>query len=256
MKDWLKKLNKELDKYFPIEDKMARGILLLLAAICGVLLWAFLHNIVRCLFGSGEHVTGWMEIFLLSGLVLLALWWFRTYDTRQQIDKAQEQINKSQELIDTSQKQIQQGNFVSGLNKLLKTDTFSISVGVQMLIQVSRNTRSFDEDIRLAFIKRIQIAPKPTEMYIKEDNSCSILNPRLNYLPHIFNFIVNLAEKNGKDINTECFDVPEMTFKITEFLSTHKFRSNLELDSKNELIRQIPLAEIKEKLIFHKLRTY
>lgn len=224
----LKRAAEKSNKQHFIEKKVVRILFLVAAAHSGANLWDFLHGTVRCIFSNGGHITSWVEIFILSHMVLIVLWWFRTYDTRQQIEKAKEQI--------------QQGNFVSGLNKLIKQDSFSISIGVQLLIQVSKKTNGFDEDIRLAFIKRMQKLPKPMHSSKNSSSGYSIFQPKLNYLPHIFKWILRHAENHGKDMDKESIDVPEMDFGIAELKSTSKFVNN------KRLPKNIPLIEIKKMM--------
>ncbi len=187
-----------------LDNPICRFATLVVAAAAGFGAWYFSNAFIRCIFSQTKSVGDSIEIFILSSLVLISLWCFRTHDTREQIQKTQEQI--------------QQGNFASGLNKLVEDEGFKISIGVQLLIQVSKSTDTFNKDIRLAFIKRIQKLPN---ISIPPLNCQYHLNmPELSYLIHIFQWLVDHD-------NRGYIDVPAMNFQIQEFEFTHKFDQEL-----------------------------
>ncbi len=74
-----------------------------------------------------------------SAFVFLALWWFRTIDARQAI---------------------YQTNLGTGLNMLASDAPIKIEMAVLMLERVSKSTTVFDEEISLAFIKRLKRSPQ------------------------------------------------------------------------------------------------
>ena len=59
-------------------------------------------NIEGSSFGSEERFEVSISLLLLSLPVLLGLWWFRTHDTRQQIENDKRQLNETVELRKTS----------------------------------------------------------------------------------------------------------------------------------------------------------
>lgn len=137
---------------------------------------------------------------MVSLPIVFVLWLFRTYDTRQQIAK--------------SHAQIQQGNFVSGLNKLIKGDFLSIDIGTNILIEVSERTELFNSEIRLAFIKRLQVLPSVLAKSRKTPDQTkpgSITDKHLSHIPHILRWIIKYP-KLGKHI-----ELPAMTFCYDEF---------------------------------------
>lgn len=175
----------------------------------------------------------YIEPLSASILVVLTLWGFRTYDARQQIAK--------------SQAQIYQGHYVTGMDKIAKTDSFNISIGVQILTEVSQSTREFDKNIRLAFIKRLQHLPDnlcyPNGESVPLDVPLNISLPTLNHIPHIFDWLLAHAERNGINVNEESIDVPEMYFSIGELESTNDFQDDLKA-----LNKKISLLEIKQAM--------
>jgi len=66
--------------------------------------------------------------------------------------------------------------------------------------------------------------------------------PTLNYMPHIFGWLVKHAERNN--IEHESIDVPEMDFAIIELGSTEEFIGS----ESSEFAKKIPLREIKAAL--------
>ncbi len=210
-----------------IENKLVRLVILTMSAISGWHLWQSQHVWVRETFVENQNVTGWVEIILLSVPVLLALWWFRTHDTRQQIAKAQEQI--------------EQVNFTNGLSNLIKPDLFSVSLGVQMLIQVSHNTHNFDKHIWLAFIERIQKLPDLNRFIKLKPTPYSISDPDLTYLPQIFEWIVIYAKKQWRYMDDRNVDVPNMDYIINELDSTTGF-IDTDLSTKTIFLTEIKMA--------------
>ena len=73
-----------------------------------------------------------------SVVTFLALWWFRTIDARQAI---------------------YQTNLETGLNMLASDTPIKIEMAVLMLWRVSDSTTVFDDEISLAFIKRLKRRP-------------------------------------------------------------------------------------------------
>lgn len=210
-----------------IENKNFRVALLFITGFLGVSFWFTCHASMRDFFGADAHVTGWVEVFMISFPVLFALWAFRTYDTRQQIEKAHEQI--------------EQVNFTNGLSNLIKPDLFSVSLGVQMLIQVSHNTHNFDKHIWLAFIERIQKLPELNRFTKLKSTPYSISDPDLTYLPQIFEWIVIYAKKQWRYMDDRKVDVPNMDYIINELDSTTGF-IDTDLSTKTIFLTEIKMA--------------
>ena len=234
-------MKKFIDKYV---DKLgARFALLVLVALAGIGMFRCFREAIYCALGAfSKGADGKLiPIAAIDGVLLglpvfVALWWFRTRDTHAQISKSQAQIH--------------QNNLAIGLDKLVSDDSLQLAIGVQMLIQVSRNTKEFDEEIRLAFIKRLQHLPfkmkyrngTPIESNPNKINIGQI--PTLNYMPHIFEWLIEHAKRSDIDIETGSIDVPEMCFAIEELKSTEEFvrLQNLTLTNK------IPLREMQAEL--------
>jgi len=232
-------MKKFIDKH---ADKLgARFALLIVAALVGVGLFRCGREAIYGVLGAlGGDDGKFIPIAAIDGVLLglpvfVTLWWFRTRDTHAQTDKTQAQIY--------------QNNLAIGLNKLVESDSLQLAIGVQMLIQVSRNTNEFDGEIRLAFIKRLQHLPddiryhdgKPATL---NTDRFSVALPTLNYMPHMFDWLIEHAKRNGIDIDNDSIDVPEMYFEIEELESTKYF-----IDRELAVFtKKIPLREIKMAL--------
>lgn len=198
------------------------------------------------LFGIVDTGKYYLLLPLISLPVVAMLWWFRTYDVRQQIKETQTLI--------------QQGNFISGLNKLVEKDTFRISIGVQLLTQVSKSTDAFDADIRLAFIKRIQKLPddmleyttdkRAGKTFDEKKNPIKISDPRINYLPHIFRWIVQHAKRHQLEWDNEFIELPEIDFWIDKLPTTKLF-----FKKGNIADKKITLQKIKNAIEPHRPLT-
>ena len=88
---------------------------------------------------TNEYMRKVLTPTAYSVLIFLVLWWFRTIDTRQTI---------------------YQTNLGTGLNMLASDAPIKIELAVLMLIRVSKSTTVFDEEISLAFIKRLKRSPQ------------------------------------------------------------------------------------------------
>lgn len=176
-----------------IESKWARAIVLAGSVLFG---WRLLNSdipdyLLSCIYKDENGNIPFLFAQLLATLPTVAfLWIFRTYDTRQQID--------------TSNAQLQQSNFISGVNKLISDDQLKISVGTKILLETSKITNAFDEQIRLAFIRRLQKLPAgmsaQPSVNPHDKKSLSILNNRISYTKHIFEWLVDHPEL-GNNIN-------------------------------------------------------
>ena len=63
-----------------------------LCILCGIQTDYYLHNISKI---KNEKLVANIQILLISLPTLTLLWYFRTYDTREQIEKSQENIQTS-----------------------------------------------------------------------------------------------------------------------------------------------------------------
>jgi len=234
-------MKKFIDKY---ADKLgARFALLVLVALAGVGMFRCFREAIYCALGAfSKGADGKLiPIAAIDGVLLglpvfVALWWFRTRDTHAQISKSQAQIH--------------QNNLAIGLDKLVSDDSLQLAIGVQMLIQVSRNTKEFDGEIRLALIKRMQHLPDDIKYHDGKSiadidrKAVNIRWPTLNYMRHIFDWLVQHAEQDDNDIDIErdSIDVPEMYFEIEGLESTKDF-----IDPDLSVFgKKIPLRKIRE----------
>lgn len=157
--------------------------------------------------------------------ILLALWHFRTYDVRQQIEKAEQQI--------------QQATLESGMNKLIGEHSLSIDVGTQLLLKLSSETNRFNDQIQLAFIKRLQYwpskAPKSwTDVdhpydrdYEEERRQIFLGDSRISYAQYIWEWLTDHSTKDPIKLqgmsfyyselgNKESFTLEEIRIAIEE----------------------------------------
>jgi len=130
--------------------------------------------------GYPASVRGYLVLPILSIFVVFALWVFRTYDTRQQIEQAN--------------RQLQQSNFAKGLDNLVSDDPLKVDVGVILLLEVSRATPAFDKEIRLAFIKRLK---EPTTKF-EETKFKERVSNRLSYAQYIIQWLISHPKDGGK----------------------------------------------------------
>lgn len=120
------------------------GVLVVAALLGGKILAHLLaSNWWFCWFPEGTHEVLAHVVAATPFTVptFLALWWFRTYDSRQQLQRA---------------------NFEAGVGQIVSDTPISIEVGTQFLIQMSKVTSAFDGEITLTFIKRLKRSPADT----------------------------------------------------------------------------------------------
>lgn len=134
------------------------------------------------------NARGYLVLPMLSFFVFIALWFFRTYDTRQQI---------------------QQANFVKGLENLVSDNPLQIDIGVILLLEVSKATSVFDKEIRLAFIKRLKELPGD----LNGRKVMDMRTKRLSYAQYIIQWLIN-NPKSGDPL-----DLSGMDCRYQEFTS-------------------------------------
>ena len=210
-------------KYF-VENKKCRFLVLFLAVAIGVVINFFISDcFVEGLFKgiSPEYVRG----IITSILVITLLWVFRTYDTRQQI---------------------LQSKFFGGLENLTDKDPLKIEIGVFQLCNLSKSDDQFDDDIRLAFIKRMKNCPLESSEIERYEN---IIDPsdrfhnemrkdqpdewkpkpgiRLTYAQYILQWLID-HQKHGLDLSGS--DFSQQDFVIDNLplgkIFTRKNKSN------------------------------
>ena len=149
-------------------DSCTRLRILALAVAGGLILYLGLFLITMCVLGDtngdklsltdlikGEKIGRlWGNIFLLllSLPVLLALWWFRTHDTREQIGKAEEQIGKAEQQIDASiesrEASARDSQLSTGLQLIADTDVAARCIGLVQLALVRSRCQELEEKLR------------------------------------------------------------------------------------------------------------
>ena len=160
-----------------IDSYLIRFLILCSAAIVGCFIYKPTFSFLDGLFEFSGSIDKYLEPLLLALPVFVCLWLFRTYDTQQQIH---------------------QGNFVTGVNKLVQDSPMVIDVGVEILLQVSAKTDAFDDAIRLAFIKRLKERPQIPEIPSAEGSrgkegmeELSLKFPmRLTYAQYILQWLI------------------------------------------------------------------
>ncbi len=166
-----------------IEKKKVRFAILFLLALFG--LWAG-PKISACLvklFSLDSNLEKYLDIFTISVFVLTALWYFRTYDTRQQIN---------------------QNDLFNGLNSLASDNPVRVDIGVAILLEISKKVPSFNKTIKVAFVRRLKNPIKNPKI---GDGSY------LSYAQHILRWLINYKKKN-KNIN---FNLDGMDLSHQEF---------------------------------------
>lgn len=164
---------------------------------------------------------------------LLLLWYFRTYDARQAIAKADAQI--------------QQSNLVSGLDKLIQDDAFVIEVGTSILIEVSKETDEFNKQIRNAFVERLNYLSeedRKEQERIGSDalhgkNSIGPTVPVAKYVRQIFRWLI---------AHPELGDSVVLNYQV--FLVCSELDEVWRENKKNQsaLLEKVTLAELQQAL--------
>ena len=202
---------------FLIENKLLRAVILLVALLSGIPFVNEFGGWLICFLGA-HNAEYYVRLPLLTLPLLFVLWFFRTYDTRQQIAKSEAQTHESR--------------FTNGLNKLLSEKSLHISMGVKLLTRLSHQTDGkLDDEIRLAFIKRFQHLPDSIRYHngnkVPSGKQISLKWPTLNYIPHMLQWILDHPKKNKINFDKKSIDVPEMYFEIEEMDSTKRFTDEL-----------------------------
>ena len=202
-----------------------RILLLIIAGLGGIALLHFFNHClldgIICWLGINEYsrFISSLQLLLLGLPTFALLWYFRTNDTREQVDKSTEQIDKSTE-------QINQGQLFEGLKNLTDDDALKIEVGTQQLIILSKSVPSYDEQIKLAFIERLKRPPK-----LERDNEDKEIQPkqRYTYAQYILDWLAEYQNEHGGEMNLEGCD-----FSFQEFSKKTNF-DVLRKDSGNKI---------------------
>ena len=163
------------------------GVLVFVALIGGkVLAHLFASNWWFCWFPVGTHEALAHVVAATPFTVptFLALWWFRTYDARQQLQRA---------------------NFEAGVVLIASDTPISIEIGTQILLEVSKVTSAFDREIRLTFIKRLKRPSADT----KVNTEMKAAGYRYGYAQHMFRWL--LARGGKWDLNNMQLQYQEFT---------------------------------------------
>ncbi len=196
-------LNKYHEKFSqPISKIWVRFTLLAFAGFVGWFLLKFYDDEIICFFGIPYGAKNYFALPILSFWILVALWLFRTYDTRQQIH---------------------QSNFVKGLENLVSNDPLRIDIGVILLLEVSKATPAFDKEIRLAFIKRLKELPKN----LVGRKVIEIRDHKLSYAQYILQWLIEHQHENDKPLDLKGMDCRYQEFTVNRY--TGKTNNKLKL---------------------------
>ncbi len=144
-----------------LDQKKIRFSLLISAGIIGTVLFINFHPLLE-FFTLKAEISEYIVTTVGSIPVLMMLWYFRTRDVRQQVDKLQNQINQDHfnhavenltniSLILTNIRSASEQNSQQSLNGMIKE-----VIGVQSLIQLSETTPDFNELIVIIFQNKIK----------------------------------------------------------------------------------------------------
>ncbi len=179
------------------------GVLVFVALIGGKFLaHIFASNWWFCWFPVGTHEALAHVVAATPFTVptFVALWWFRTYDSRQRLQRA---------------------NFEAGVAQIVSDTPISIEIGTQILIQVSKVTSAFDSEIALTFVKRLKRYPAETP------KNKTLVNGgyRWGYAQHMLEWLIR--QNKGRDLNRLDLRHQEFTSKtagitLCAIVSIHK----------------------------------
>ena len=148
-------------------------------------------------YGDTRTVIGAIPFTLPT---FLALWWFRTYDTRQQNLRA---------------------NFDTGVGHIASDTPIRIEIGAKILINVSQATSSYDREISTAFIRRLKRFPAET------DANRNLLKRgyRFAYAQHMLKWLKDRGEKHELellDLRYQEFTSTTASITASEILAMHR----------------------------------
>ena len=194
-----------------IDSPLVRFGLLLGAALFGLFAGERIFWTISCMVDVSEEVEKYLESLCVSIFVFLALWWLRTRDSRQQIA--------------ASNAQIQQTNFISGMDKLVQDAPIQIEVGITLLLEVSKKTDAFDTEIRLAFIKRLKTPTSETQaelekayesFYAENENAEEYVYTKamLTYAQYILKWLIDHQSTESRKPNLDWMNCAFQEFTI------------------------------------------
>ena len=130
-------------------------------------------------FGNLDNGEGYnrfrvnLSLLVMSLPVLLALWWFRTHDTREQIKKAEQQIDASIESRETSTRDSQ---LSTGLQLIADTDVAARCIGLIQLVLVRSRCQELEEKLRKQLEDQIDASTQNLTLYRKgKDDSEEVI---------------------------------------------------------------------------------
>lgn len=177
-----------------ISKKLMRFGILIFAGGAGWWLFTCHEDWILCLLGidKTDRARDYLVLPMMSIFVVFALWVFRTYDTRQEI---------------------QQTNFTKGLDNLVSDNPLQVDIGVILLLEVSRATPAFDKEIRLAFIKRLKELPGD----LGGRSVMEMRANRLSYAQYIIQWLIDHPKVGGAPLDIRGMDCRYQEFTSSRF---------------------------------------
>ena len=160
-----------------------------------------LYFFPESIYGGVRVIAGTVPLTLPT---FFALWWFRTYDSRQQLQRA---------------------NFETGVGHIASDTPIRIEIGTQILVEVSKVTSAFDSEIALTFIKRLKRFPETS------DKNLALLRGGYtwSYAQHMLKWLFQDYQRRNKrhdlgGVELRYQEFADTTAKITicEMLEMHK----------------------------------
>ncbi len=155
-----------------IDNKFIRFLLLIGAGGLGLLFGKLVDvQFFRDCLGLHETVAEYLITAVVGIFVFILLWYFRTRDVRQQIEKTQAQV-------DETQRQICQNQFNDAIEHLTTSNNrLKEAVGLEALLKLSAVTSEFNKLITIAFENKIKIL-EPTLASFEKDKFERPLNKK------------------------------------------------------------------------------
>ena len=199
-----------------IEYKTARFIFLIAAGVIGLIAGPKISPCIADIFYLNDNLIKYLEPLVVGVLVITLLWHFRTYDTRHKI---------------------YQDDLFKGLDNLASGNPLQVDIGVAMLREISKKVPSFNEIIKVAFIRRLKSMPSEYESKIlrpKSRNSeyKSKNESLLSYAQHIMRWLI-LHKKENENIyfNLNGLDLSRQEFAVGADGKKIIFKELLDYDS-------------------------
>ena len=166
-----------------------------------------------------------LSLLVMSLPVLLVLWWFRTYDTRQQIEKSQQQVEAS---VRSSETNTRDSLLAIGLQLIASDSVAGRGIGLVQLALVRSRSHELENHLKKQLEDQIDASTQRLILYGEESGKYDVIVLRGAMLQNLNLRGTTMMRGSLEDADLEGADLRQTNLREMQLQSSNLQEVNLE----------------------------